>query len=561
VLAAGVLGGAAAAPGQEPLTCGVPLLRTLPPGGVHVYRVDVSSGAAGSIQTSAVSPLLGLRRMRLVGPGGVIADTPTGIIEFRDAAGPLTLEVSQNSGGSGGDYAVALNVIAEDGGHCGRPLDCGATPAGIGFAVPGAVDSYQIPLDPSDRDVTLKINYLEPARSGEAGAPYMRLFDPDGNEVMPGQCTATYAIKPQVAGIYTALVSACGAPQRRTYRMELYKDGCPRGPTITHFGITNAQGDPVPVTGFDDAGRPIFALQLGSGLHVVAEARAGRSGRRAGEHTTSYEERGTAQDADLQIILSDALGDGDPTICDVVPPDLGGVPATVPLEFDDAPVTLDHIEDMGCRFDNGRGEHLGRRDSIEACTRTNQGFGESFVDRASSIQYCTGVVATDWAFRVGRTVVKGRVKDTFGSFGAPREIVVRIGGIATRTPTPTPTATPPPPTSTGTRTVTATARITRTTPPTINTPTATRTRTGTTPTPTTGTPIDMTPTPTPSGPCTGDCDGSGAVAINEVVLAANIALGNTTLAVCPAADPGGDGSIDIGDLVQCVSSSLRGCSR
>lgn len=54
----------------------------------------------------------------------------------------------------------------------------------------------------------------------------------------------------------------------------------------------------------------------------------------------------------------------------------------------------------------------------------------------------------------------------------------------------------------------------------------------------------------------GDCDGDGAVTVNELVLAVNIALGNTPLEECPAASSDGV-SVDISDLIQAVNSALE----
>jgi hypothetical protein len=45
-----------------------------------------------------------------------------------------------------------------------------------------------------------------------------------------------------------------------------------------------------------------------------------------------------------------------------------------------------------------------------------------------------------------------------------------------------------------------------------------------------------TPTPTPTVPavCVGDCNGNGAVAVDDIITMVNIALGsNTDLATCP----------------------------
>lgn len=68
----------------------------------------------------------------------------------------------------------------------------------------------------------------------------------------------------------------------------------------------------------------------------------------------------------------------------------------------------------------------------------------------------------------------------------------------------------------------------------------------------------MTPT-TPSVPtCTGDCNGDGRVAINELVLGVNIVLGPESVDACPAfANP--DGIVNVAQLVKAVNNTLNGC--
>ncbi len=71
---------------------------------------------------------------------------------------------------------------------------------------------------------------------------------------------------------------------------------------------------------------------------------------------------------------------------------------------------------------------------------------------------------------------------------------------------------------------------------------------------------DATPTPTatPAPACAGDCDGDGGVAINELILAVNIALG-APVAGCPAIDTNGDGEVAINELIAAVGRALSGC--
>ncbi len=61
--------------------------------------------------------------------------------------------------------------------------------------------------------------------------------------------------------------------------------------------------------------------------------------------------------------------------------------------------------------------------------------------------------------------------------------------------------------------------------------------------------------------CFGDCDGMSEVNVNELILMVNIALGNSSLSVCPVGDSDGDGMIGINDLIAAVNNSLNGCPR
>jgi hypothetical protein len=106
---------------------------------------------------------------------------------------------------------------------------------------------------------------------------------------------------------------------------------------------------------------------------------------------------------------------------------------------------------------------------------------------------------------------------------------------------PTPTGTQAVPTPTGTQAV----------------PTPTSTPNAPTPTPTS----DRTPpTPTPTGQaCTGDCNGDGSVAVNELVLGVNLALNRQPLSACPAFDANRDDGVAVNELVAAVRNTLNGC--
>ena len=59
--------------------------------------------------------------------------------------------------------------------------------------------------------------------------------------------------------------------------------------------------------------------------------------------------------------------------------------------------------------------------------------------------------------------------------------------------------------------------------------------------------------------CTGDCDGDGEVAINELILGVNIALGSQAVDNCPSFDIDGDGTVAINELIKAVNNALTGC--
>lgn len=135
------------------------------------------------------------------------------------------------------------------------------------------------------------------------------------------------------------------------------------------------------------------------------------------------------------------------------------------------------------------------------------------------------------------------------TFTATFTLTVTPTASATFTPTETRT-----PTNTGTATVTVTA-----------TPTASSSATASdtpsvTPTPTaseTATPRD-TATPSPTAACDGDCDGDGAVAIQELILAVRIAL-DPVAGECSAVDRNADGLVTVDELIAAVNRALTSC--
>ena len=136
---------------------------------------------------------------------------------------------------------------------------------------------------------------------------------------------------------------------------------------------------------------------------------------------------------------------------------------------------------------------------------------------------------------------------------------------STVTHTATPTATLSPmttPTATVTSTPTATLTATASQAPT-STPSATSTHSATS-TPSASATGTATPTPSatpaaPAPPCVGDCDNSGGVTIDDLVIMINIALEQQPLSACPAADADRSGTTTIQEILLAVNNAQKGC--
>lgn len=129
---------------------------------------------------------------------------------------------------------------------------------------------------------------------------------------------------------------------------------------------------------------------------------------------------------------------------------------------------------------------------------------------------------------------------------------------ATHTHTRVPTATPP------VQTPTAAANTPTPAGPTATPPAGTPTAVLDTPTPgdSTTTPTEGSgATPTPDGlACVGDCNGNNVVAINELIIGVNIALGNAVVGQCSSFDRNGNGAVAINELISGVNNALNGCA-
>jgi hypothetical protein len=139
------------------------------------------------------------------------------------------------------------------------------------------------------------------------------------------------------------------------------------------------------------------------------------------------------------------------------------------------------------------------------------------------------------------SVIESTDSDNDGFDNITEIMALTFPGNPDDNPNSTPAATATP---THTFAPTSTPSPTNTTGPT-NTPRPTNTR-------------KPTPTIVP-GPCYGDCNENGVVAVNELILAVNINLGNASVDVCMLADDNGNGQVSIDELIKAVNRNLYGC--
>jgi hypothetical protein len=266
----------------------------------------------------------------------------------------------------------------------------------------------------------------------------------------------------------------------------------PAGPRITYFGLAAASGAAAPSLGELQPGVPVFFRPAGTGFKVVVEATRGTSGSALSPVVFNSNPGNPALRPDLQIESTRPLGFGSAAVCDDA-----GVPAIDPPDFAVTQPISDALNDLGCQF-------AVATSAPGACTQNS--FGQTdFLDRNTSVQFCL-VVNSAMRFPDDDTLLTVQLRDAGGNFGAPAQMIVRVGGGMPEpfTPAPTFTRTASRPTRTPSFTKTSTPEFT-TTPTATRSPTLSPTR-ATTRTPTrsptiTRTPtMTATPTATPPGP-------------------------------------------------------------
>jgi hypothetical protein len=195
-----------------------------------------------------------------------------------------------------------------------------------------------------------------------------------------------------------------------SYAAAVSQDGCP---FCCEF---LCQQTPTPTPFIDENGREVFVRGSGTFLLVI-EARRGASNLEPG--TTLALPFGDDR-GDVQVLVSQDIGDGSPAKCDQGPPPtpFGGVPGIDPPLFGPDQDVTDAIQDMACRFT------VQPIVAGSQCTRNR--FGDfAYIGAGTRQQFCYQVPLTA-AFHTGDTVVAMQLRDVAGHLGPKKEIVVRV---------------------------------------------------------------------------------------------------------------------------------------
>lgn len=194
----------------------------------------------------------------------------------------------------------------------------------------------------------------------------------------------------------------------------------PPEPFITFFGVARADGTVVETpTAMLRPGVPIYERPR-FGFFLVVEGQPGATGARMGTSAYEWDPDDPSELPDVQVIVSRPLGNGSAAVCDDLPDNRGGVPATVEFTLDQA--MADAVNDLGCRFKDGKGEPGGRGAS-DACTRLRNGI-DAFWGEGTTVQFCS-LIDRPFEFPSGDTLVRARLRDEAGHVSHESALVVR----------------------------------------------------------------------------------------------------------------------------------------
>jgi hypothetical protein len=192
---------------------------------------------------------------------------------------------------------------------------------------------------------------------------------------------------------------------------------------VSFVGLTRPDGVLIDPSGMTQQGQLIFDRPFGYAFVVVIEGKRGPNRRPVGLSTFDSSSNNPAVRPALQVIVSQALGNGSTTVCDDRPPTIGGVPASTSFALTQ-PIS-NAINDFACRFVDGSGRQMGRGSALDSCIKYPDDISRFANQQESSAQFCA-LIAPPFSFPVGNTTITVRLSDVDGQPGPPLSFVVRV---------------------------------------------------------------------------------------------------------------------------------------
>jgi hypothetical protein len=218
--------------------------------------------------------------------------------------------------------------------------------------------------------------------------------------------------------------TATNTPTRTITRTPTATIPLPFGPQVTFFGVATADNHVKEPDAVSNDGIPIYERPFGFGFLLVVEGRPGASNKSLSNcgvvdpETNNIVDCGTDRPT-VQAIANRPLGNGSAAVCDLTPPNIGGVPGFNPPNFDNTPAVNNALFDFACRFDD-------HPFAERACTFDDLG-NYSFVDTRSKRQYCTAPsIGVEAEFPVGDTTVRVQLMDSAGNIGDQKSLIIRV---------------------------------------------------------------------------------------------------------------------------------------
>jgi hypothetical protein len=193
---------------------------------------------------------------------------------------------------------------------------------------------------------------------------------------------------------------------------------------VTFFGVASADNH-VQAPDTVENGIPVYIRPLPFSFLLVIEGRRGTSGFPL-SNCGIRDGQGrlivcNAPRAGVQVQASRPLGNGSTAVCDLNPPNIGGVPGVNPPDFGPSDTITDIINDFACRFDDHPNEE-------SACTFDELGnFAFQKPPPLSERQFCSAPsIGTELALPSGSTLFTVQLSDTAGNVGNQMQLIVRV---------------------------------------------------------------------------------------------------------------------------------------